>query len=62
MEIIKIAILGPQGSGKGTQAELISKKYDLFHIDMGQELRKRQQVNDDFGNMIKEKISRGELL
>jgi adenylate kinase len=62
MEIIKIAILGPQGSGKGTQAELISQKYELFHIDMGQELRKRQQVNDDFGNMIKEKISRGELL
>jgi len=32
-------IMGPQGSGKGTQAELISKKLDLFHFDTGQYLR-----------------------
>lgn len=32
-------IMGPQGSGKGTQAELIAKKLDLFHFDTGQYLR-----------------------
>jgi len=32
-------IMGPQGSGKGTQAELLAKKFDLFHFDTGQYLR-----------------------
>jgi len=34
-----IIIFGPQGSGKGTQADLIAKKFDLFHFDTGQYLR-----------------------
>lgn len=34
-----IMVMGPQGSGKGTQAELIAKKLDLFHFDTGQYLR-----------------------
>lgn len=34
-----IIIFGPQGSGKGTQADLIAKKLDLFHFDTGQYLR-----------------------
>lgn len=34
-----IIIMGPQGSGKGTQAELIAKKLDLYHFDTGQYLR-----------------------
>lgn len=32
-------IMGPQGSGKGTQAELLAKKLDFFHFDTGQYLR-----------------------
>ncbi len=36
---IVVIILGPQGSGKGTQAELLAKKLDLFHLDTGQYLR-----------------------
>jgi len=34
-----VIIMGPQGSGKGTQAELIAKKLDLFHFDSGSYLR-----------------------
>ncbi|MFA5098887.1 MAG: nucleoside monophosphate kinase [Candidatus Paceibacterota bacterium] len=34
-----IIVMGPQGSGKGTQAELLAKKLDLFHFDSGQYLR-----------------------
>jgi len=37
--MIAIMIMGPQGSGKGTQADLIAKKLDLFHFDTGQYLR-----------------------
>jgi adenylate kinase len=36
---IAVIILGPQGSGKGTQADLIARKLDLFHFDTGQYLR-----------------------
>lgn len=30
-----IFVMGPPGSGKGTQAELISKKFNFFHFDTG---------------------------
>ena len=32
---IKIAIDSPAGSGAGTQAKLISKKYNLLYLDTG---------------------------
>ena len=31
-----IIIFGPPGSGKGTQAELLSEKFDLFHLEMSE--------------------------
>lgn len=34
-----IIIFGPQGSGKGTQADLLARKFNLFHFDTGQYLR-----------------------
>lgn len=36
---MNIILLGPQGSGKGTQAELLVKKYDLRHFEAGKILR-----------------------
>lgn len=36
---MNLVILGPQGSGKGTQASLLEKKFNLVHIDMGLLLR-----------------------
>ncbi len=35
-----VAIYGPPGSGKGTQAELLVKQYGFFHFDTGQYLRR----------------------
>lgn len=37
---IAVIIFGPQGSGKGTQAELLAKKFDFFRFDSGDYLRK----------------------
>lgn len=31
----KYIIIGPQGSGKGTQAKLLSRTYDFVHISIG---------------------------
>jgi len=39
-KILNIIILGPQGSGKGTQANFLSKKFNLEHIVTGEMFRK----------------------
>lgn len=33
--MIAVIIIGPPGSGKGTQAELLAKKFGLIHLDTG---------------------------
>ncbi len=49
-----IIILGPQGSGKGTQAKLLQKKFNLEYIGSGDLVRKRQKVNDLTGRKLLE--------
>ena len=38
---MRILILGPQGSGKGTQAKRIAAAYDVPHVATGDILRGR---------------------
>jgi adenylate kinase len=49
---MNIIILGPQGSGKGTQAELLAKKFKLEHIDMGKYLREAARLDTPLGKEI----------
>ena len=49
---MNIIVLGPQGSGKGTQAELLAKKYNLEHIDMGKSLREVARQDTPLGREI----------
>ena len=37
---VNIILLGDPGAGKATQAEFLCKKYSLYNLDMGAELRK----------------------
>lgn len=55
---MKIIILGPTGSGKGTQAKFISKFLKLKHIEAGAILRKKADRN----RFIKELVCKGELI
>lgn len=41
-----LIIYGRAGSGKGTQADLLAKKFKLAHFSSGEALRARQKVGD----------------
>jgi len=56
-----IILLGPAGSGKGTQAKLICKKFNLEYIGSGDMLRARQKVRDFTGEKLTKLMRRGEL-
>ncbi len=59
---MNIIVLGPQGSGKGTQAKKIARTYGIPHIATGDELRKMKELPTPTGRMLKEVIDRGELV
>lgn len=59
---MKIVLLGPPGSGKGTQAQLICEKYSIPHISTGDIFRKNISENTELGRKAKEYISKGSLV
>ena len=50
---MKIILLGPPGAGKGTQAEVISKKLKIPHISTGDMLRESIINNTPLGKKAK---------
>jgi len=59
---MKILVFGPQGSGKGTQAELISRKYKLPYIATGDIFRFHLMSGTDLGKQVKSFTDKGELV
>lgn len=57
-----ITLLGAPGSGKGTQAKLLIKKFNLEYFGSGRSLRMRQRINDFTGKKLKKVMNRGELV
>ena len=58
---MRLIILGPPGSGKGTQAKLIAEKYHLRNISVGNVLRREVKKKTKLGLKIKPYIERGDL-
>lgn len=55
--------MGPQGSGKGTQARMLAEKYDLEIFETGDVLRKIAKQDTEIGRKINETINiKGELV
>ena len=59
---MKLILLGPVGSGKGTQAGLISARYDLPHISTGEIFRTNIKNETELGKIAKQYIDNGDLV
>ena len=59
---MKIVLLGPPGSGKGTQANIICEKYNLPHISTGDIFRSNLANKTPLGLKAKEYMDQGLLV
>ncbi|MDY5969794.1 MAG: adenylate kinase [Bacteroidales bacterium] len=60
--MLNIVIFGAPGAGKGTQSDLLVKKYNLCHISTGELLRKEIADETALGKRIKSIIDNGKLV
>jgi len=60
--MMRIILLGPPGSGKGTQGDLIQEKYGFPKISTGDFLRQAVAQETPLGKKAEMKIKQGELV
>ena len=60
--MLNIILCGAPGSGKGTQSDLIVKKYGLQHLSTGDALRAEIKSGSELGKEIGELIAGGNLV
>jgi adenylate kinase len=58
----KYIIMGPQGSGKGTQAKMLAKGFDLVHISVGDIFRWHVQSRTKLGTKVQRYMKEGRLV
>ncbi len=59
---MNIVILGSPGAGKGTYAKILSDKYNIPRISVGDLFRKAIRDETELGKKIKDYVSRGDLI
>ncbi len=59
---LNLVLLGPPGSGKGTQARLLAERYQLPHISTGDMLWGEVANGTGLGGEIQSDLDRGELV
>jgi adenylate kinase len=58
----KFVVMGPQGCGKGTQAKLLVKDFELVHISVGDIFRWHVQSHTKIGARVKRIVAAGQLV
>ncbi len=58
----KYIIMGPQGSGKGTQAKMLASDFDLVHISVGDIFRWHVQSRTKLGTKVQRYMKEGRLV
>ena len=59
---MKIVLLGPPGAGKGTQAEVLTKKLLVPHISTGDMFRAAIKNGTEMGMLAKSYMDKGQLV
>ena len=59
---MRLLLFGAPGVGKGTQAKLLSAKFNIPHISTGDILRQAVKDETDLGKKAQEIMSRGDLV
>jgi adenylate kinase len=59
---MNILLLGPQGSGKGTQAKKISEAYEIPHVATGDMFRAAIAAESDLGRQVAPLLASGQLV
>tara|TARA_A100001011_G_scaffold1655_1_gene1946 strand:+ start:526 stop:1104 length:579 start_codon:yes stop_codon:yes gene_type:complete len=59
---MKIVFFGPPGSGKGTQAKLLSNELNILHLSTGDILRDKLSHGDSLSIELKKIMSSGNLV
>jgi len=59
---LAIMVIGPPGSGKGTQGKMLAKDFGFSYIEMGPTLARFATDNKEIGPEIKKMMKEGELV
>jgi len=59
---MRLLLIGAPGAGKGTQAELLAKRFGLVHISSGDLLRQHVRDKTALGRTIESYVDKGDLV
>lgn len=57
-----LVIFGGQGSGKGTQAKILTEKFGLIYLGVGELLREMAETDNPMGRRVKKIVESGKLV
>jgi adenylate kinase len=59
---MRLLLIGAPGAGKGTQAELLAKRFGIAHISSGDLLRQHVRDRTSLGLIARQYVDRGDLV